>query len=880
MLELRKYKTISEKYRFLEDIDWDRKTLLVSDLNSKLSWQNFLINKNGFIDGYPVLRAEDLWKILVNRSLANVEIVSTAWLTAFLKNTLSKEFTAQFGLPYAKPSTALRALNELLPILCHPDSQEIMRHWFDDVNKKSCAWEPWFYLSAEIWEQLRKEKIILSEWAAAFLQLETRFENYWDRDLIVDLGPEIRTIEIEVLQALSRKVRVVILAPNPPFLKQFHWIAYPYQQFEKFSQLGENLPQTGTSSSQCRYLRFTSPLAEVKFVIGQLREWLHKGHKLSEIALIAPDIEAYWPILRWHLIKEGIPFAKRQTTKIGSLGNILAWVAYLKKILETNLKTHELEIAEFHPSSHQDANFAVHKSLWSKRPYFSRQPKTDNSNKLDCESFIQWATSSWPSENSMSSEIVDLLKRWLLEAKTCKPMQARNWIEYLEDYLNQQEKVIVPENPSGLGLYSLMHGWPPERSLQIYLGCSESQLKSSSGFIQGSEVLSLQHHTGHLLAHPDRDFREYQLNLLRGDAQQQFFLFSESDFGGAEQVPSLFWLNGREREGRPLNDTDKWAPSFWEHQLLTKETVTPANDTLLIKHEYNFSLSPASLSSYVSCPFRFYAEKGLKLVDPAIVDLELDPRTRGSLQHRLLELLTERHFDASSLRLKLPEIVKICLEENSEMFFSEKTKELVGSQLEELGERFLNHEEVYRNEFPRFYTLAKEAWFRRDLYVDKTKILFRGKIDRIDISADQKEAVVIDYKNDISSYHNAGSWLKNLEFQLLAYTDSVELGAAESDEGQAIPATTVVAAHYFGLKDFSRKGFTLNEASSDVVVTPTSKSKITKEEKGNLIRDFNLLLHSTAQHIIEGDFRAIPHPHTDCKKCPWRNLCRAPNQNL
>lgn len=875
MIELCQYTSLETKINYIHGLDLNSSTLIVPDLNSKIYWQQSLLKKDGFIAGPQILRAEDLWKSLVQRSFPDIDFVSSAWMTTYLKQELHEKLAAEVGLPYAKPSSALKALNELLPILCHPESDEVMENWFKEAKKSPCTWEKWYYLASSIWKKVSKQTLLLSEWSAAFLAQQSGFEKFWDRNLVVDLGPEIRTIETELFQSLSSSCNIKILVPHQAWLPQFSWITYPYSQFNQRSHQITPLATPCSIESKSEFKRFTAALAEIKFAIGQIRQWIEAGNDLSQIALIAPDIESYWPVLRWHLKKEHIPFEKAESINWGGLGVSVAWIAYLKKSCAQDLKASEFELAEFHPLNFESANYSTHKSLWTKRPFAYSSSSELPVQPLAAGDFLTWAIDSWPQNTSFTQDFIELCKKWLIEASKVGERNLREWIEYLEDFLNQQEVALSEPAAHGVGIFSLMSGIPSQRTLQIYLGCSESQLKSSSGLVSGSEVLSLQHHTGHLLAHPDRDFREYQLNAVYGFGKEQIFTFAESDFKGSELVPSVFWLNGREKQNTPFHQLDTWNVSRWEYDQLNGPTRLPQESDQLLKERWSFTLSPASLKSYVDCPFKFFAEKGLKLVDPAIVDLDLDPRTQGSINHRLLELLTEEPFVPETLTENLNEIVEKTIEEHKEMFFSTLTTELVRSQMLQLGQRFTEHEKLYRAEFPRFYILAREVWFKRELTIDDHTIVFRGKIDRIDASKDNTEAIVIDYKSDTTSYRNSGSWLQNLEYQLPAYSDSVESGFAETEDKNKIPAIKVVAAHYYSLKDFSRKGFTLDEASSDVVVVPTPKSRISAEEKQTLVMGFNEILVESAKKILAGDFRAIPHPHTDCKKCPWRYLCRA-----
>jgi ATP-dependent helicase/nuclease subunit B len=880
MIEIHSYQSLHDKNKFIESLEINNTTLVVSDLSSKLSWQDYFFEKNGYLDGPQVLRAEDLWKTLVLRAMPSLSIVSGAWMTAFLKSWLTKDATTQFGLPYAKTTTALRALNELLPLLCHPESSEIIENWFREQTKTKCHWENWFYLTSALWEELSRKKMILSEWSAAFLLQESGFENYWKRDLVIDLGPEIRTIEVELLQSLSATNQISVLSPSPHWINQYSWISYPYKQFEQRSYKTIPLPKQPAPTCDSQFMRFSSKLAEVKFAIGQVRAWLQAGRLMSEVAVIAPDVEDYWPSLRWHLQKEGIPCNKTESLKIGTQGTVLAWLAYLKYLCGDRLKSSELTLAQFHPINYTAADFNQHKSQWSRRTPTNLKSATVAPDNLGAAEFLTWAHKSWPHASLLDTSILELSKKWLLEAQNLGSLSHRDWIEYFENFLNHQEESMTDTSPSNsLGLYSLMNGIPSEKRYHIYLGCSESQLKSSSGFISGAEVLSLQYHTGHLLAHPDRDFREFQLNMNYGIANQQYFTFAETDFDGTELVPSIFWLNGREASGRPFHQLDPWRPGHWEQVHLAATETLDESLEQKVTVPWQFTLSPATLQSYVMCPFRFFAEKGLHLTDPALVDLDLDARTQGSIQHRLLELLTPEPFDAEVLTQQLPALVLQVLTEHNTMFYSDETKALTQMHLHQFGLRFLHHETEYRQTYPRFYTLAREAWFKKTLEVNKQSIVFRGKIDRIDVSKDRNEAIVIDYKSDTSGKRNSSSWLQNLEFQLPAYLDSVETGMVEVAEKTKMPPTNVVAAHYFSMKDLSRKGFTLAEVSEGLVETPTKQSQITSTAKQALVTEFREILNGTATKILEGDFRAIPHPKTECKKCPWRHICRSPHQN-
>jgi ATP-dependent helicase/DNAse subunit B len=367
------------------------------------------------------------------------------------------------------------------------------------------------------------------------------------------------------------------------------------------------------------------------------------------------------------------------------------------------------------------------------------------------------------------------------------------------------------------------------------------------------------------------------MHLERGS--QQFFTFAETNFNGAELVPSLFWLDGREESKVSLSELNKWPNSAWEQSLSQPNSPSPEDEEILVPLPSEFSLSPGTLKNYALCPFVFFAEKGLKLEDPAVIDLDLEPRTRGTIQHRLLEILLNEPFDPKHALENIPAKVEQCLSENEQWFFSQPSKEVTRKQLEEFAERYLDYEIQYRKEYPNFYTFAQEVSFKQEMNINGTRIVFRGKIDRIDVSRDHKFAVVIDYKNDVASLHHANKWFDQIEYQLPAYVYGVEKGLTVSQEKKILPAIPVVAAHYLGLKDFSRKGFTLDETPDGIVECPSSTAKISQKDKEEILNRFNSVLFETAQNILKGQFSANPHPIAKCPDCAWRNVCRAKNQN-
>ena len=81
-----------------------------------------------------------------------------------------------------------------------------------------------------------------------------------------------------------------------------------------------------------QFFRFTNALAEVKHSVATVREWLEKDKiPLRQIAIFAPQMNTYWPVLSAYLEQEGIPFHRNTLSPPqGALSSFIRWMACLR----------------------------------------------------------------------------------------------------------------------------------------------------------------------------------------------------------------------------------------------------------------------------------------------------------------------------------------------------------------------------------------------------------------------------------------------------------------------------------------------------------------------------------------------------------------------
>lgn len=325
MLKILPVNSLQAREEVLTQFDFSQSTWVVSDLRTKFELQEFLLQKHGYFEDHSVLRARELWTKLLFRVEPQIKVVSADYIKARLNRDLQNEQIEKHGLKNVKAETLFRYIEELLPILSHPDDYEALENWFQENEGSRQRWLPWFNLALQMWQNLKKDQLLAPTWIGAYLVNRLDFEEHWERPILFDLGSELLAIEAELIGILSQKQDVQLLTPSPSWMGEYPLIQNPYQKL--IDRAPKGIPilsaakQSETHSE--KVFRFSSNLGEVKQAVAQVRLWLEHGVPLNQIVVVAPDIEEYWPALRVHLQYEGIPVAKDVTIPIQSRPNIL-----------------------------------------------------------------------------------------------------------------------------------------------------------------------------------------------------------------------------------------------------------------------------------------------------------------------------------------------------------------------------------------------------------------------------------------------------------------------------------------------------------------------------------------------------------------------------
>lgn len=877
-------------YQNLSDMD---RCWVVSDLESKFWMQTFLREKKQTVMASDrVLRASELWQKFLLQIDPQWQVLSPILAKLLIEKWMS-EIT--YGNLSQKDSRrAYQTIGQILPLLTHEQAQDVMGEWFEEDSKSKDRWENWYLMGSTLWQAFAQKKMIPMEWMKAVL-INEELDHLPVDTYVFDLGLEMDDVESELALNLSRTMDVDIIIPEAE------------KDNEVYSQLIARChPQyysTEHGDAQKTYKKFPSMLSEVKEVVAQVRQWLDAGIAPESIAILSPVIENYWPTLSEYLIVEGIPVDKDVVTPLSQIEVYQSWLAKMRIALG-KMQGFEGEQIFFSETESPKLSYKDYKTLFT-NIYDVADFKRSNllsddlpthmspQKRVKFGEFLQWSLSLLS-----DSQWVKVLQRIgeLDEAYGInEEFPLEMWVQYLENYFSRSEKTIEQGQRHGVAVLSLTAAAHRPFQKMAILGLSESNLVDDANTaLHWTDIETIKTKFGFNLPHPDRLKMESLLHWLEKKNVQEFILMhSETDFTGAFQAPSVYWLQGALREQASLDlhspSATRWdqvmqSDPLWLQRMPVENQVLCANmvdrDLGLAPYPnipfHNLSLSASSLEEYFKCPFRFYALKGLGLSDLPSLDIDIDHMTKGQLIHKICEIIVADGNFSLSIDV-IDGIVERARTELEMVVYSDEIWKFLKPYYVKTTKGFVQFEQQWRKEYPHTQTFALEQEVQTKISVEngdirfsqQGEIPFRGYIDRIDTNG-EGQYVILDYKSSGYGLTQPSSWLKNGSLQLAIYS----LALIEGSIGNQ--AMDVVGAFYYVLKDLDRKkGAAITEADPSFIPS----KKFSREDWLRLLGETKTMVNEIIESIMTGRIQTQPHKEKQCEQCDWSDLCRYPALN-
>ena len=351
------------------------------------------------------------------------------------------------------------------------------------------------------------------------------------------------------------------------------FLSQPVRQNEGKALL-EKTPEGGR---QIFVQKSESALKEAAAAANQARRWRDQGVAEEEIALIAPDIEEYWPVLEFYLKEEGLTAQKGGEYVLADREEILIWLSLLRFHLSLH-NFSDMETAYLHRRSPYKKRFSgFYADFWtapsrslSKR-HLQKGRLRDSESLCSGKEFLKWVASLWPGssrpgslgpgslgpssletssleQNSFDSELLE-------KSLQSFPASLEERLRYVNHLSLLEEGLFAPrsdglEPDHGLSCLSLNALAAVRAPFVFIMGLNKNALVHDERRDGRRELARISLDLGFPLSFPDPYEQERNLLwLLPSDSIKRAVLsFASSDFQGEAQTPSLLWMRCKKHQ--------------------------------------------------------------------------------------------------------------------------------------------------------------------------------------------------------------------------------------------------------------------------------------------------------------------------------------------
>lgn len=898
-IQIRTYSSVAEKKKIFAEFSPKTQTWLVSDLFAKKTLKQETLFKTAVIEKDSVLRVSEFWRLIGLREFSDFEILEPKLALGLIDHWL-QEKQRSASQKKISPKDLLKNIEFFLPLTIETQLRPLFEEWLKGQSLDQGHLQSMFDTSTELFAWFIDRKYLVPAWVPALLLSLNRTISSWQKDLIVDLGFSISPVEATLLSQLGQSdLQIQILQPElkHPFFGVGSGAVYekitPSSSKRNERYLSQTFADEDLEFEKVRLRRFSTRLQEIKWAMNQVKIWQDQGVENHKIALIAPDIEIYLPVIQVFFETEGYSFDKGTSSILQGYFEIQTMLSSLRVKIGAIEKA-DLELELF--SGDVDYEWTKFKRLFSlmldeqdlgrdqriKKRFQRIRSAQEELNIID---FINLFVADQNFEVKSLKYL--FFERLVTEVSSKITLSPQSWVFVIEQFAASQVQIYSQES-SQINIENIDSlNWSSFQKV-IVLGMDQASFQRRSREPLGlKELEDLQNSLGITLGALTQPNLEALLTLRLNEGFDDIvFSFSESDFDGTVLTPSLLWLFAEGLSSQV--ESHILSPSTVIDRLLSSPESSGIEKALREVSDGHFRfkdqvlLSASSIERYSQCRFLFVAEKLFGQKNDPLVDLEVHPMELGSLLHRALLELKLRSKDQDEEITQDQAVSQIVDGEVKKMQLCIGSNEIWGQQklkLNNIIEDFFRSEASWRRDLPnvRFFEgeLAFDFFFEELIedFEPQKKYRLRGQIDRVDRLADSSW-IVADYKMQTQRYHHWRSWLdEGSEVQLALYAEVVETGLTKID---ALP---VSAGLYFDLKSSKRdKGFVIEE-EPQLESLRSRYNKMSLGDRKLMSEQLKKLLIEVSQNFEEGAFYPDPKDHKICVSCAWRELCRSPHLN-
>jgi len=320
--------------------------------------------------------------------------------------------------------------------------------------------------------------------------------------------------------------------------------------------------------------------------------------------------------------------------------------------------------------------------------------------------------------------------------------------------------------------------------------------------------------------------------------------------------------------------------------LITDEGIKNELKKFFEEEEGSF-WSPSYLELYISCPFRFFLQRLLKVFPLKVPEEEIERVDEGSLVHKVLERFFRVRKEGGHLPIdgsgEEKELIKRIAENIYQQWEAERSIgnrelwEIRKKRLSLLWERFIEEESTHKHEelLPTYFELIIGNFFGGENKADMPELVIEGfnrkeiwvggKVDRVDVGWDKVR--VIDYKNSSSeSFYRdllKGEKMGVINFQLPVYLAAVK----EYMIGQKKKIDLMEGTFYLFRKSKRIKPYVVKSSDPFFERDLNQRMKLKEQGRVNLFNQISEIVEGAKS----GDYSICPK---DCTFCEYTHICR------
>lgn len=897
MLKVARIAQARQKAVLLKDFDPDRDLWVVSDLRSKLELQKVLMRSRAGMPADCLLRSSELWAQLLKVYSPQSLVLSRDWMELFARTALGAK------LDPADINLSVELLGLFAPVFYHEDAAEIIQDLLAQDASAELRWGRIVVYAKFLFDQAGQHGWVIQDWLPAAL---TEFQDLSLKvkgQIIFDLGASLGSSEAELIRRLAQNHDVLVILPRPANWKKNEFLLQPGESLLGLATEVSLDPVTVNPDRAQIFKRFSGRTAEIKNAVSQVREWLDEGIAPENIGVITPNFEKDFPILEEYFRVEGVALDRQSPERRQTHRTLQKWSARLR-LWKEDLEYQDLvagfpdrlplrseEFASRFQSGLFHSDLARDEAVKNEVESWRWDP-----NETELSGFFKQASKLW--QEGETADLEAIFETMNERTPSGVSLSTRDWIGWMEVQLSRLEVSSAVGGQGRLSIAPLQSCESFQWTHRIFLSLVDPlPERKTTMLLNMEEIQKLGGTYGFYLPHPEQKFLQFELEwAARSTINEDHFSYPMSDWQGQPTSPQPFWLAGKAEVSHQaeMPGTTRWdeiqASKVHHDDTPRAELLTHPEDLLppfgQSSERAGLKLSLSSLQRFGECPFIYASEKLLGLIDAPLLDLELDRRTTGSLQHAFLEKLMESPVQWERTRDEMSLLLDQIKESKPEIQINDLFWSVQKQKWIEMGLRFLKAEKAWFEQFPNSRIIGREHSFsfvfesstktwRRGEATLPTDILFRGLIDRIDGAYEGSELVgivIYDYKSSVHTKHGFSKWLSENEIQLAFYSWAANEGLIDpSWKGK------LAGAAYYNLKNLERStGFFLPDYVGQLFPEVRPKN-FDADQLGAMWGQLKHLVESRILKIQEGHFTPKPAKLENCDRCHWKGLCRAPH---